>query len=305
MNAADLIPLLKNGLIAGGKAESVEACRVRDVYWFNIAGESTESLISDLVFSGFDVRPEVAFSKAVSERIERMAFKSGLERGLKSCQTERSDGFAAFPRFDVSASAKARASALNEAIERFVWATWWDNAEIAYEIETRSDWSILECELGPAGNMLLELRDELDLRRLHLIRPSFSGFPGKEVIIFVAELATGVITGGACGDSSENISTFLRAASELFRHGLVLVQNQPQPEELSLYERRLLYFASAPGIATFRRRITQKGTTSLELPILSIDEEIPHEFSKSHVVHRCLFEGQPPFVGGDVARMCL
>lgn len=305
MNAAELIPIVRNGLLAGGPAEAVEVAQIRDVYWFSILAEARKSLISDRVFSGFDVRPEVAFSKAVSERIERMAFQSGFERGLRSCQTPRSDGFAAFPRCELGAEAKARSSALSEAIERFVWARWWDDTETAYEIETRSDWPVLENELGAAGSLLAELRSELDLVKLHVIRPAFSGAPGKELVILVAELANGVITGGACGEASERGSTYLRAACELFRHGLVLVQKRAVEADLSFYERRLLYFASAEGLASFRRRIATNGNSHVQLPGLSIDEEISHDFSQSHVVRRCLFEGQPPFVGGALERMCL
>jgi len=244
--------------------------------------------------------------QGVSEKVEREAFLSGYRRGLRSCLTERSDGFAAHPLTSVRAKNLAREAALNEALERFVWATWWDHEPVAYSVQTHEIAPGIEKEIGIAGGMLLELEKRLPMRRLNIIAPNFQfSTGGKEVLILVAETESGVITGGACGDRGDREKTLLRAAAELVRHALVLVQGKTRVGSFSFYEKRLLYFASPEGREKFRKRLSVQGSETILLPELSIDEEVSHSGENSHVVYRCLFRDQPPFVGGALERMCL
>lgn len=300
MNLAHLITLIQNGVASGLVPESVEYSKIGDLYWVNVVQQSTDALISDRVFTGFDVDYATALSKAISEKIEREAFQAGLDQGVDSCQTKRSDGFAAYPRFLSNPETKVREAALNEAIERYVWATWWDDTEIKF------DHQILDpSELGLGSPLFEDLQAKLKINRLHLISPRFSRFSEKEALIFVAELENGVLTGGACGDRSDRQGTILRGMAELYRHGLVLVQNKKMPAELSFYEQRLLFLASSKGLENFNQRLAIQGSKEVILPDFAFDEVIPHANSKTHLVHRCLFKNQPPFVGGDLERMCL
>jgi hypothetical protein len=305
MRLSNLISTTKAAFGDDRVPEGVEYCKIGNLFWVNIVQERSKALISDMIFSGFDRSYLTALNKAISEKIEREAFQEGANIAHFACRTQRSDGFAAMPTFLEGSRNLVREAALNEAIERYVWATWWDEPEIAFEHEIIEDFQHRHFQLGEAADLFAALREKIEVTRLHIIKPRFSGFPGKELVIFVAELPDGVLTGGACGNLGDQSKTAVRAMSELFRHGLVLIQRKQNPKVLSLYEKRLLYFASHAGLTTFRRRISQGGRRQIILPGLSIDEIIPHERSSTHHVHRCLFNHQPPFIGGAIERMCL
>src|SRR5262249_34043092 len=98
--------------------------------------EGGSSAISEGVSIGFDRTLDLATLKGVVEWLERIAFREGAASGLPGCQTARSDGFAAFPSFSngaLQSKNSARSHAYAEAVERYVWATWWDKHEIGHE----------------------------------------------------------------------------------------------------------------------------------------------------------------------------
>jgi hypothetical protein len=154
---------------------------------------------------------------------------------------------------------------------------------------------------------LLKKADEIvAINEVKIVRPHFNE-PSKEVVILFAYLENGgVISGGACGDLSSSSATLLRAASELFRHALAakkIIQSQIEPQ--SFYEKRLAYFLTDEGMDLLNSRLSANGAGAVILPELIFDNEIPHSNSDLVYVHRCLFKNQPPFVGGDVKRLCL
>lgn len=304
MNLKLMLDSIRSGFLGDSQPHAVEYCKVGNLYWVNIIGKNDGLAISDQIFSGFDSSYEVAFKKAISEKIEREAFKNGFLEKINECQTERSDGFAAFPKNDPSSASNARDNALEEAIERYVWASWWDDHSISYSHQV-----IIENEqrnlLGPAIGFIKSLREILPIGKLHFIEPKFAGFDAKEVLIFVLEVNDGVITGGACGGKENRAATIQRAISELYRHGLVLHQKPNLGEQSSFYEDRLRFFASLNGLNLFLKRLSTNGKIPVILPDLKFDNKIPHKAEKTHTVHRCLFENQPPFIGGNLERMCL
>lgn len=81
------------------------------------------------------------------------------------------------------------------------------------------------------------------------------------------------------------------------------MQNKPKPEFLSFYEKRLLFFATFQGVSKFYERVAQRGSQKIQLPRLIIDEQIPSP--NTHIVYRCLFQDQPPFINEVIERMCL
>ncbi|MGE4234600.1 MAG: hypothetical protein AB7F43_14870 [Bacteriovoracia bacterium] len=308
MSNAALVNQIYQTFSGANIPEDFEYAKIGAVYWVNIVQSKTAELITDKIYSGFDTNFTIAASKAISEKTEREAFQFGFDVGDESCQSERSDGFAVMPRNHIQAQEVARENALNEAIERYVWAKWWDNKEVSFKHEILKLSDLSKDTFGPAIDLLNELSKKIDIINLHLIIPQIAGATDKELLIYVAELKDGVITGGACGAVNDRQKTNLRAISELFRHGLVLVQNpglSKASEEATFYERRLFYFASIAGYKKFYDRINQLGTTAVTLPRLAIDFEISHPKEKSFVAYRCLFENQPPFIGGAIDRMCL
>jgi hypothetical protein len=80
-------------------------------------------------------------------------------------------------------------------------------------------------------------------------------------------------------------------------------QNKIPPQ--SFYEKRLAFFGLGHGDQLVAKRLANPGTESVILPHLAIDETVEHSMSQDYFVHRCLFENQPPFVGGELERLCL
>ena len=285
--------------------QSIEYSKIASFYWFNLIQNKENRLITDRTFTGFDVQPATALAKATSEYIERQSFSNGHKMGLKSCSTKRSDGFAAYPKLglcDRTSQVKARENALNEAIERYAWATWWDDLNISFEY---SEFSLegFEAAYPVHGKIISEISSQKNIVKIHIIRPEFHNYDEHSLCIIVAEFYDGIVTGGACGKLEDQTNIMTRALSELLRHALVLIQNKEKPDHLSLYEERLLYFGSPVGKQSFFERLTHVGSKKVVFPKLCIDEKIPA--IESHSVHRCLFKDQPPFIGGAIERMCL
>ncbi len=274
---------------------------VGDRYWCVVSDNSidTLSVINEDVFTGFSKEKEVALLKALSERTERYAFIEGHKNKDATCATERSDGFAALP-INFSKD-NLRANALNEAVERFVWSTWWDDSDIAHDFVelTVSDYKIQSSEY------LKTVFTSLDLESLKIIEPKVKSFE-FEVQILVGKIkGKGFISGGACGSIQNSTETFYRGMDELYRHGFAYQRSiEKNIKALSLYENRLLFFASGNGNSIVETRLKQRGTKEIELPELVIDSPIVTTFD-GYQVHRCYFKDQPPFVGGAMERLCL
>ncbi len=285
--------------------EHMDIAKVGKLHMVNFYNQVDSKMVASSVTTGMDQNLNIAALKALSEFMERSAFQEGFYNKNPFCQTERSDGFAAFPRLYPDHHDKARSNALNEAIERYVWATWWDNKNIAYEIESinSEDKNYWKDSIA----VIEEINSLVGIKELKVIRPKFFGYDDRELLIVACEtLDGGVITGGACGLKSNRDETILRAISELGRHALGVFKSQTENlKPNSFYEKRLSYFMKEEGFSLYRDRLNQNGAEIIQLPNLEIDNEIKHEFLDLFYVHRCLFENQPPFIGGDLERLCI
>lgn len=273
-------------------------------YWTVCYDNPGSSVMNQNSFAGFSDSKEQSVLKALSEKIEREAFASGFNKNLASCLTDRSDGFAAMPIISESDSFKmARDNALNEAIERYVWATWWDDTSVAYDAKAVSEMALNQ----QSKSLLLEVRKQCDLEKIFLIAPHFEGATGKKVIILLGKLNSGgYISGGACGSVIFEEEIFKRSLDELYRHGLAVQKFKNEHiKPQSFYEERLCYFGLGLGSKLVEDRLEKNGRIAVQLPALKIDEIIPQALDDLYVVHRCYFENQPPFVGGKLERLCL
>lgn len=279
----------------------IDLSKVGNRYWcvasdFDI---DSVSIMNEDVTTGFSNEKEVAVLKALSERTERKAFRDGFREKVLSCQTERSDGFAAMPIH--LPSEIVRENALNEAIERYVWAYWWDHSEIAFnKIQILENHPYIK-----NSEYVHSVLKDLNLETIYIIEPHIS-FADKSVKILFAKMSgLGFISGGACGFKSHDQETFLRAFDELYRHGFAYKRSiENKIEADSFYEKRLNFFGSGLGNEVVEKRLNLIGTEKIYLPKLRIDEEVTSPF-QGFKVHRCYFENQPPFVGGDLERLCL
>lgn len=288
----------------GRLPKNIEVCTLRAGTMANVYDSIKSEVINESVFCGVAPVPATAILKGLVEMVERRAYNEGFQNGISSCQTERSDGFAAFPFgivSETSAKQTVRENALNEAIERFVWANWWDNHLVEFQKH-----EINLQKLSNGERLLLDLTNTLEIESTIEVRPSLVA--EQVVIIYFAFLkSTGVISGGACGKPGDFESIKYRALAELLRHGIAIhkIKNKNSIPK-SFYERRLSYFGlTEEGTDVVRARLVKQGLHPIVLPPLQIDCEVPHPLSDLVVVHRCYFENQPEFVGGKLERLCL
>ena len=268
--------------------------------------ERKSQIITESASMGMDTLPDLAITKCLVEMVERMAFKEGYKNGHITCQTKRSDGFAAYPKvFSLcdNSEAMARKNAYHEAVERYVWASWWDNPHYTH--------SITENPILPKQvQALVEKIDELTpIAKLLEVRPHFENEDKLILPIYFAFLKNGgIITGGACGEAKKGTLVRQKAVGELFRHSLGVYRNLVQgTAPKTFYEKRLIYFGRGHGKKIVQERLypAENYFHPIELPKLAIDGKVPHSLDDVILVHRCLFEGQPPFVGGKLERACL
>lgn len=279
----------------------IDLSKVGNRYWCVASDfeEDSMSVMNEDITTGFSNDKETAVLKALSERAERKAYLNGFRENVSSCQTERSDGFAAMPT-DL-ASDKVRENALNEAIERFVWAYWWDNTDVAYSMsEISANESLVQ-----NSEYLKDVFKELKIEQLFVIEPKILIQDKAVKILFAKMRDLGFVSGGACGSIFEEQETHLRAFDELYRHGFAYKRSlEMKIEAKSFYEKRLHFFASGLGNKIVETRLKLSGEKAIELPKLKTDEAVSSPFHYFQV-HRCYFENQPPFVGGDLERLCL
>ncbi len=300
---AGLTFLLKELKLRNRLPRNMDVSKVGDRYWFVCHDEDKSKIISENSATGFADVGNIALLKALSERVERLAFRSGYENKLTSCMTERSDGFAAYPLFYQNAESKARESALAEAVERYVWAKWWDDETIAFKLDSINS-SANRHNILP---YVATVKNQCGLEEIFIIEPKIENQRGLVVVILFGCLKSGgFISGGACGLIGDTKQSLLRSLDELYRHGLAIKKiGLENIEPVTFYEQRLAYFGLGHGNHLIKKRLQAKGRESIILPKLEIDEVVKHELHDLFQVHRCYFENQPPFVGGALERLCL
>jgi hypothetical protein len=278
--------------------KNLDFTKVGDFHWVNSYDGLNANIIHESVTTGFDRNQDLAAVKSLVEYCERRAFDDSYGKGENIAGIERSDGMAAFPIISSLGVAreKARSHALGEALERFAWATWWDDKDIAFQI-TAIDVAKIDSLIGPVKDSIQEL---------FLVTPKME-YGDFEVLILILFLKNGgVASGGACGKKVQRPETLDRAGAELLRHALAVSRMKESNLPLqSFYENRLQYFTTTEGEAMVRERLAEKGAKAVVIPPLIMDEEINYSLSDLVYVHRCLFQNQPLFIGGKLERFCI
>jgi hypothetical protein len=287
----------------------VEVSRIGKLTWATVFDTVPTATISESVSTGISANPSEAVLKAIVEWLERKAYQQGYESGHPACLTLRSDGFAAFP-IDFSllkqiSINRARHNAYAEAVERFAWATWWDDHQTMYDItEHRIDSASFQGELR---DFISATDDMTPVRKFYIVKPVIGNLKELALTIVIAEIKSGgVITGGACGFAGDENRILFRAMSELFRHSLASYRinlNLNAPE--TFYENRLAFFLKPEGSELFHKRIKHRKKIPILLPKLEIDSVVPHLFQNLVSVYRCRFLNQPAFMGGSIDRLCV
>ncbi len=301
MKATDLSPILQSLKEAALVPANIEHSIVGDFHMINYWNSLNSEIICESVQCGMSKNLGTALAKCTSEYIERLASRENYDKHHNKTDIRRTDGYACYPNSIESTEDsldRTRENALSEATERYSWATWWDDESIAFKLE--------ELNLASLGFEKTEslLKSFLNVSKIQKITP-LTNSPKETISLLLETTQGGYLTGGACGPN-DSIESTERALAELTRHCLAykkLLSNGLKSD--SFYSERLSFFASGRGRKIVRKRLEAKGTSSIELPPLVIDELVPHSMEHSFHVYRCLFADQPFFVGGDLERLCL
>jgi hypothetical protein len=279
--------------------KSIEAARWHNWNLVSCFDDISNAMISDLVYMGVDQDPQIAFAKAVTEYCERTLARRSSDPITKL--TERSDGFAAFPvsngDYDTAAK-RARENALNEAVERFLWGTWWDNKSVRYQV-CEPDSSVL------SGDFQSLVRD-FGLQSLREIQIDDANAEFRLSIFIAENRHGGFVTGGACSKVNEILRRYVPAFGELLRHLMVMEKMvSSRATGTSFYEKRLHGFGMGAWRKLVLDRLGYNGSIPIQLPRLVVDQAVQHSAPELIHIHRCLFEYQPPFIGGALERLCI
>jgi hypothetical protein len=306
MQSESVLAFLKKCRSVGAEVPSVEISKLGPLTFVTSFAERPSDIMANSATCGVSSDSETAAMKALVEFYERRVFEEGIRRGDLVCTRTHSDGVASYPVTEgLDYSKEARDRAYAEAWERFVWATWWDHGDYAhncYSFES-SNYSSLK----NVRQIMDELEKILPIESLQVVEPLTENTDLQVVILFLKISGLGYVSGGAAGVVGESSDIFIAALSELIRHGIAVkrfLTTKSLP--MSFYEKRLMFFGSGEGNKLVEDRLHKIGKKAIHIPKLEHDCEIETTSLKNLIyTHRCLFEGQPPFVDGKLERLCL
>jgi hypothetical protein len=222
-------------------------------------------LFSDADGTGTDAIASVARHKAISEAMERWAFRATV-RSERSAEygfdvDPSSTGMAAFPGL---LRRQARRSAVLEAVERYSLIAWWEGRVEGRKFDT--DWPGVSAVAinGPFG--------------------------GVTVVVYAHTDWGGYVYGHAAEESFT--AACERAIMELARHEwvmrsrwLTLAAGQ-RCVPTNIFERRCVFFASQEGHEVFQERLHGRIGGALPEPEVICDRDIPGPWDEYATVWR-------------------
>jgi len=252
---------------------------------------------------GWSRDKEVSQCKAVSEAIERWAFRYYCrgEKGNAGLDIDpTSNGFAALPAF--LGEDRLITGAFCEAVERWALGRMWDHGDIGL-METES----LE---SPATELF-----ECSKGKLHCFMTKFlAAKPGQvcreEVTFCLCIFETsegGAIPGSACG--TDRSSVFERAAAEAFVN--LSAFNSMRKKKIGVFEdileKRLHFFGSRPdGYKEVSGKLNRSGgTASCEVPEVIFSKRLSGPWEPEVLVHRVLVDNARLVTFGGADRFVL
>ncbi len=300
------LSFLNNCISANVEVPTLEISKLGPLTFVTSFAEKPSEIMANNVTCGVSTEPETAALKAMVEFYERRVFQEGIERDDLICSRIHSDGVASYPMVeDAVYFQEARRRAYAEAWERYVWATWWDDEDYGHSLQS------FENSIYSNDPSIKQTIDEfakiLLIENFQIVEPLTDSKDLRVVILFLKINGLGYISGGAAGKTSESTEIFFAAFSELIRHGLGVkrfLKTKALPT--SFYEKRLMFFGCGDGNGIVTDRLNKVGMKLITTPKLEHDGEIESNALKNLIyTHRCLFEGQPPFVSGKLERLCL
>jgi hypothetical protein len=267
------------------------------------SGKNKDETISFTTYCGVDDKPQTAVLKSLMEFCERYVQKTETLKGKRAHDpfNHCSDGFAAYPKHLANSAHHARDNAYNEALERHIWASWWDH-ETAHQYQkfSKADFAQIDKD-----RILEELAEHLPLEYIYQVSP-ITLQSSKSVILYFCKIKNaGFISGGAAGEAMHQDKISRRALSELFRHGLAYSRLKNRTP-MNFYEQKINHWGKGHTNANLVSKIENTQSTKIiTLPELALDETIESPLSPLIQVHRCLFKNQADFLNRDMTRLCL
>lgn len=296
--------LLKALKLKGHMPPSIELGELGPYTVVNILDQDKSSMdfLAGNVCTGMSKISEIAWLKALNEWIERKAFLENKAK-VPTRFSRESDGCAAYSHTIVgrrTAKKLARANALDEALERFVWGAWWDQKSSADIKILNTDSSYMTILKSIADNNITP-------HHLYVIAPKFDNYTSRQVLIlFLSLKGGGFISGGACGSIHESENTFERAFVELLRHFIGYSRMcKSTLEPISFYDRRLFFFAKGRGDNLVWDRLRSKNQEIIKISKIEYDSILDHPLKEISTVHHIQFENPPYFLEGPLERLCI
>lgn len=239
---------------------------------------------------------------ALSEYIEWRVFKQySAENNIKD-----STGFAAYPNVFLPnwlSKQRARANALIEAFERFVWASWVDDNCFKHKIFD----TIKELQTPLNSKMIKLVNDIQPFKNLVVIQPSVENENNLVFYFIIISLKKGgIVCAGAAGHKKDRQNIIFKILSELFRHNMAAKRLIEEEIECKThYQKKIKFFATVEGQNISKKLLSRTGKQSIKIPPLKKDQLIDHDLADLYNVFFCQYQNQPEFITGKVNRLCL
>jgi hypothetical protein len=240
-----------------------------------------KKLVSSTGSCGASKIPELAKIKAISEFVEREAFRN--TDASSSC------GFAAYPYIfnKALATKNAKVEAMNERIEKYAWTRWADQENIKSKIHN--------IPYEENKNYYLGIQQEIKFLEYYRITPLISNISNLNCTLLYALTQYGWVCGASAKHSP--IEAENNALKELYMSSIALYRNhEKQMEPSSFFEKRLLWISQQDHL--IRSKITCKGEHLIQIP-KHYFRNIETKYKKFYVVQQCYLEGYKCNFFGD------
>ena len=248
----------------------------------------TKKAISSTGTCGISKILELAKIKAISEFVEREAFKNS--------KATSSTGFAAYPFiFNANkARKKAQTHAFNEMVERYILYQWDKQNDIKFEIYNSPHTQNQE--------IYLAIQKEIYFLDYYKIIPTLINNQDTLAIILYAKTKFGWAFGSAANKCP--LQAELNALKELYMNCIGLyrmLEKHIKPQ--SKYERQILWISEQDEL--LKNKINNIGSTSIQIP-KPLFNNIETIYNDCYAVEQCFFrEYQPNSENNTTSRLHL
>ena len=247
----------------------------------------SKNMISATGTCGIGQTPELAKIKAISEFVEREAYKDS--------NAKSSHGFAAYPFIfnRTKALINAEKNAFSEAVERYALHMWADN-NIKHSKHTEPE----KCN----KELYLAIQKEIKFIEYYKIIPSLLNAKNTVSVILYAKTEHGWSFGSAAAESIAKAEQ--NALKELYMHCIGLYRmHKFQITPSSNFEKQLLWVSQQEKLIL--EKINAFNNNSIQIPN-ALFRDIKTKYNDCYVVIQCYFKGyQEDYSSNKINRLYL